>query len=302
MRKILKWAGAIAGGLIILVLVAVGIVYMWSEARFNKTYDVTVSAVSIPTDSESIAYGEHIARIRGCKGCHGEQLSGDIEADDPMVGVIANANLTGGEGSEVINYSDEDWVRSIRHGVGPDGKPLIIMPSQLHNVMSDEDLGALLAYIRSLPPVANKLPEIKISLLLRALYLSGNLDLVVPAEIIDHDAPRPSAPARGATAEYGKYLSGLCTLCHGENLSGGPLPFQEPDVPPPLNLTRGGELIGWTSEDFKTTMRTGVTPSGHQLDDENMPWKTLFQYMTDEELEAIWLYLQSLPPTEYGNH
>jgi len=302
MRKILKWVGKVIGGLVVLVLVVAGIVYVWSEARFNKTYDVKVSAVPIPTDAESIAYGEHITRIRGCKGCHGENLSGQIEAEDALVGVIANANLTGGEGSEVINYSDEDWVRSIRHGVGPDGKPLIIMPSQLHNVMSDEDLGALLAYIKSLPPVANKLPEIKISLLLRALYLSGNLDMVVPAEIVDHDAPRPVAPARGATPEYGKYLSGLCTLCHGEGLSGGPLPFQEPGVPPPLNLTRGGELIGWTSEDFRTALRTGVTPNGHQLDDENMPWKTLFQYMTDEELEAIWLYLQSLPPTEYGNH
>jgi hypothetical protein len=68
-----------------------------------------------------------------------------------------------------------------------------------------------------------------------------------------------------------------------------------------LNLTQGGELIGWTLDDFMTTMRTGVTPSGHQLDDEYMPWKTIFQYMTDEELEAIWLYLQSLPPREFGN-
>jgi len=302
MRKILKWIGFVIGGLVVLILVAAGVVYILSEAHFNKTYEVKVGAVPIPTDPESIAYGEHIARIRGCKGCHGEDLSGQIEIESPMIGVIANANLTGGEGSEVINYSDEDWVRSIRHGVGPDGKPLIIMPSQLHNVMSDEDLGAMLAYIKSLPPVDNQLPELKISLVMRAIYLSGKLDMVVPAELIDHNAPRPISPARGATAEYGKYLTGLCTLCHGEGFSGGPLPVPEPGAPPPLNLTRGGELIGWTSEDFKTALRTGVTPSGHQLNDEYMPWKTLFQYMTDEELESIWLYLQSLPPMEYGNH
>jgi len=300
--KVFKWIGIVLGGLVALLLIAAGVVYILSEARFNKTYDVKVEAVSIPTDSEAIAYGEHITRIRGCKGCHGEDLSGQIEFEDPMVGVIANANLTGGAGSEVINYSDEDWVRSIRHGVGPDGEPLIIMPSQQHYVMSDEDLGALLAYIKSLPPVDNKLPELKMALPIRALFLTGQVDVLVPTELIDHDAPHPPAPARGVTAEYGKYLSRLCSICHGPGFSGGPLPISAPGEPPPLNLTQGGELIGWTADDFRITMRTGTTPSGYKLDDEYMPWKTIFRYMTDEELEAIWLYLQSLPPTEYGNH
>ena len=59
------------------------------------------------------------------------------------------------------------------------------------------------------------------------------------------------------------------------------------------NLTQGGELIAWTEADFMNTLRTGVTPYGHQLSD-NMPWKD-FGKMTDDELQAIWLYLQSLP-------
>jgi hypothetical protein len=218
-----------------------------------------------------------------------------------MVGVIANANLTGGQGSEVANYTTEDWVRSIRHGVGPDGKPLLIMPSNQHWVMSDEDLGALLAYIQSLPPVDNELPELELALLPRAMFVAGPMDFLVPAEQIDHDAPRPPAPQRGVTAAYGQYLAGLCTLCHGPGFSGGPIPGTPPDDPPALNLTPAGELSGWTLHDFLTAMRTGVTPGSRQLRDEYMPYQTLFGEMTDEEWEAIWLYLQTLPPREYGN-
>lgn len=303
MRKVFKWAGIVLGSLMGLLILAIIAVYIISNRRFNRTYDVQVSSIEIPTDEDAVAYGEHLANIRGCKGCHGNDLSGEIEFEDPLVGVIANANLTGGEGSEVINYTAEDWDRAIRHGIGPDGKPLLIMPSQQHYVMSDEDLGALLAYIQSLPPVDNQLPELQLAFVPRLMYVAGPMDFLVPAELIDHDAPRPPAPERGATAEYGQYLAGLCTLCHGSGFSGGYIPGvpPAPDEPPPLNLTPSGQLRGWAFEDFLKAMRTGITPSGRQLDDNWMPYQTLFGDMTDEEWEAIWLYLQTLPPREYGN-
>jgi cytochrome c553 len=301
MKKLLKWAGILLGILTGLLILGVAAVYLISNYHFNRIYQVQVKPVAIPSDPDSIAYGEHIASIRGCKGCHGDDLSGQIEFQDLMVGTIANANLTGGKGSDVSDYTNEDWVRSIRHGVGPDGKPLLIMPSQQHYAMSDEDLGALLSYIQSLPPVDNQLPELKLSLLPRLMYLAGPMDLLVPAELIDHNAPRPPAPERGATAEYGAYLAGLCGLCHGPGFSGGTIPGTPPSDPPALNLTPAGELQGWDFEDFLSAMHTGVTPSGRHLRDEYMPYKSLFADMTDEEWEAIWLYLQSLPPREYGN-
>lgn len=301
MKKVLKWFGIVLGVLLGVLVLAALAVYAISGSRFNRTYTVQVAPVAIPTDPARIAYGEHLANIRGCKGCHGPDLSGEIEFQDPMVGTIANANLTGGQGSEVANYTTEDWVRSIRHGVGPDGKPLLIMPSQQHYAMSDEDLGALLAYILSLPPVDKQLPKLKLSLFPRLMYLAGPMDFLVPAELIDHDAPRPAAPERGETADYGEYLAGLCSLCHGPGFSGGPIPGTPPSDPPALNLTPAGELSGWSFEDFLTAMRTGVTPSGRQLRDEYMPYQSLFGDMTDEEWEAIWLFLQTLPPREFGN-
>lgn len=301
MKRVLKWFSIVIIAVVGVILLAVGAIYIISSYRFNRTYEIRSSTVTIPTDQESIDYGEHLASIRGCKGCHGDDLSGQIEFQDPMVGVIANANLTGGEGSEVANYTVEDWERSIRHGVGSDGKPLLVMPSQQHYTMSDEDLGALLAYIQSLPPVDNELPELKIGPFPRLMYLLGSMDFLNPAELIDHEGPRPTAPERAVTSEYGEYLAGLCSLCHGDSFSGGPIPGTPPGDPPALNLTPAGELKGWSFEDFLTAMRTGVTPGGRQLREEFMPYKSLFGDMTDEEWEAIWLYLQSLPPKEYGN-
>jgi hypothetical protein len=175
------------------------------------------------------------------------------------------------------------------------------MPSQQNYTMSDEDLGALLAYIQSLPPVDNELPELELALFPRLMYVAGPMDFLVPAELIDHDAPRPPAPERGVTAEYGEYLAGLCTICHGPGFSGGPIPGTPPDDPPALNITPAGEIGAWDFEGFLTAMRTGITPSGRQLDDTYMPYASLFGDMTDEEWEAIWLYLQTLPPKEYGN-
>jgi mono/diheme cytochrome c family protein len=174
------------------------------------------------------------------------------------------------------------------------------MPSQTFSNLSDRDLGAVIAYAKSVPPVDKPSLGVHLAVLPRALYLFGQLDVAVPAELIDHHAPRPPDPEPGVTVEYGHYLTGLCTLCHGPGLSGGSTPLAAPSDPPALNLTPGGELAGWTFEDFKATLRTGVTPSGRELDAEFMPWPTVGK-MTDEELEAVWLYLQSVPAKDFGN-
>jgi hypothetical protein len=59
-------------------------------------------------------------------------------------------------------------------------------------------------------------------------------------------------------------------------------------------------LPRWTEERFITTIRTGITPEGRKVRGEYMPWKS-YQFMSDDELKAVWLYLQSLPKLEYGN-
>ena len=261
------------------------------------------ASVVVPTDAASIARGKHaVEAVWLCQECHAQNLGGpDVEdckvrscrgfEDDPLFGKLMPRNLTSGRGGIGGIFTDQDYVRAIRHGIGLDTKPLIIMPSDHFNKISDEDLGAMIAYLKTLPPVDNELEGSELKPLGRILAVfEGSL---VSATIIDHTAPREVSPEVGATAEYGKYLAEMCTLCHGDDLSGGAVPGDE-DGPRAPNLTPSGAPGNWTEADFVTTIRSGTTPQGIPLNPEFMPWFR-FNLMTDDELNAIWLYLQSLP-------
>jgi mono/diheme cytochrome c family protein len=300
-RKILKWIGIVLGGLVGLLVLAFAVLYIIGTVKWNKlhgTYEVPVETIAVPTDQASIARGEHIATIRICKECHTETLGGQFAAVPGLV-TLSVPNLTAGAGGVGDTNTDEDWVRAIRHGVGHDGRGLALMPSRVFYYLSDEDLGALIAYLKSLPPVDNEMPPTDLGPLGRVMLPLGQLpDALIPnVTVIDHYAPRPVTPEPEVTVEYGEYLANTCTLCHGPNLNGQTL-REGPNVYVALNLTRGGEMVGWSEEQFITTMRTGVTPGGKQLID-FMPWK-LFGQMTDDELKAVWIYLQSLPPLPQG--
>lgn len=300
MRKVLKIIGIILAGLVGLILVAVLVVFVITTSRRGRTYDVSVSAVTIQTDEATVARGEHIVKaLAGCDGCHGENLGGMVLLEDPAILNLYGPNLTNGEGGAGSRFSTVDWVRAIRHGVNPEGKPLLLMPAQNFNWMTDEDLGALIAYIQSLPPVDNELPDQGIGPmgLLLALTEPG----MFPAELIEHSTPPTEAIEPGVTVEYGGYLVaiGTCRDCHGEHLNGRPLPPML-DEPPARNLTPAGQLANWTEADFIQTARTGVTPGGYTLQEPMAGVLKSLRQQTDEELRAIFLYLQSLPPREFG--
>ena len=302
MKKVLKWIGIVLGGLLGLVVLALIGVYIASSLRLNKMYDVQPSAVAIPTDEAAVAEGKRQFFTHGCIDCHGTDGAGLMVIDDPLVGHVTGANLTAGHGGIGQVYTDLDWVRAIRNGIGPDGKPLVIMPAKDYNPINDEDLGNLIAYLKSLPPVDRTPPPNTVGPLGRILLVT-QLAAVLPAELIDHNAPRPAAVAKGPTAEYGHYLaSQTCMGCHGEGLSGGPIPGLPPDPPFPQNLTPDKEtgLGNWSKEDFVGAIRTGQRPDGTPLNPTKMPWPA-FQQLTDEELSALWLYLESLPARPYGN-
>jgi mono/diheme cytochrome c family protein len=297
LKKVLKWIGIIMGGLVGLLALVFVVLYFIGGAKVNKKYEVPVETISIPTDAAAVQRGEHLATIYICTRCHTENLGGDLSFVVPGMVSIPTPNLTSGPGGVGGFYTDTDWVRAIRHGVGHDGRALFIMPSKTFHYLSDEDLGALIAYLKSLPPVDNALPERRIEPLGRLMMAVGMFP-PLPVEQIDHTSPPPVAPEPGVTGAYGEYLSRTCTECHGADLNGAPFGPPGQEVPTP-NLTPGGELASWSEEDFITTMRTGVTPYGRQIDEE-MPWK-YFGQMSDEELRAVWLYLKSLPSLGQGN-
>jgi len=300
-RKILKWIGIVLGSLLGLVVLAAVILYVAGGVIWNQTYEnynFSVEAVPIPSGEAAISSGRHIATIHYCAFCHGENLAGKVLLDEPALAVVYAPNLTSGAGGVGTTNTNEDWVRAIRHGVGHDGRGLIGMPARIWYYLSDEDLGALVAYLKSIPPVDNELPGRQIGPLGRLMVAFGQFPPTAAA-VIDHHAPRPAAPEPGITVAYGEYLvRSTCSACHGVQLNGGYVRGNGGAMEIALNLTPGGELSHWTEDEFLAVLRSGVTPGGRKLS-ETMPWRYVGQ-MTDEELQAVWLYLKSLPALEQG--
>jgi mono/diheme cytochrome c family protein len=292
-KKILKWIGIGLGGIIVVLLVAVGVMYFRGQSKFNQTYSVQVENVAVPTEAASIERGKHLATLL-CSDCHGENLAGTDFFSDPGLGSIHAKNLTRGAGGIGASYTDVDFVRALRHGVRPDGTSVFVMPSRDFYYLSDQDLGSIIAYLKTAPPVDQAWGPKQFTLMGNVLIGAGAFDNFMMAAQIEHTGPRPAAPALGATKEYGDYLARLngCWHCHGQQLSGGKVDDPTSNLLGP-NLTPGGELAAWSDADFIKTIRTGVTPAGHTLN-EVMPWKT-FAKMDDAELTAVFRYLQSLP-------
>ncbi len=293
MKRFLKWPAIVAGAVIGIVLLAAAGMMLSTDIRLGKTYTVEPQPLTVAAGPAAIERGRHLAAVY-CASCHGEDLAGEPFFADDSIGYVDTPNLTAGAGGVGAAYDVADWVRAIRHGVGPDGKPLFIMPATDFQYFSDTDLSALVAYLEQAPAVDAPRRGRSFTPLARILYAAGAFGDQIPAERIDHTVARsPEAPPPGPTAEYGAYIVTLagCRACHGPDLAGGKDP--DPTAPPAPDLTRGGELAGWREEDFVTSMRQGRTPGGRQLSD-FMPWKTL-GLLSDEELRAVWLYLQAQP-------
>ena len=297
MKRVLKIIGKIVGGLVGLVVVLIVTLMVIGNSRFNKTYNIDVNGIEIPTDEASIARGEHLVQaVAHCGYCHGTDFSGDYMINNPgKEGVVVAPNLTSGEGGIGASFTDEDWVRALYHGINDDGRSVIVMPSLFLHVMSEEDLTSVIAYMKTVPPVDNVLPETKPGPMINILIGAGPFADEMSARVIDHNTPFVLAPAEGETPEYGEYLAtiGQCRACHGDELAGGQV---SPDSPIGPNLTPGGEMGNWDEETFFSVIRTGTHPSGRELDS-HMPWK-FFSSMTDSELRAIRAYLLSQPKLE----
>lgn len=285
MRKFLKWTGITVGGLVLLVVVSLGGLYLYASAPLRDTYQIEPAALDIPAaDSTVLEKGAHIAAIRECTGCHGGDLSGEVMFDDAIMGTVASSNLTRGEGGIAREYSDADWVRAIRHGVSPEGRALLIMPSSKYAHLGREDLAALIAYLKQLPAVDKQHPELSLGPMLPVVASIAKFPLI-SANVIDHDAPIPDTPQSGVTAEFGAYLAISCQGCHGDDYTGRNLNGEVSS-----NLTR---LSNYDEATFIAAIRTGVRPSGDSLLMGMPRWSSL----SETELQALWTFFDGLEPT-----
>ncbi len=292
-NTILKWAGVILGGLLTLIFAAAFIAAVIGTIRLNGNFNASnpASNVKVAANAEQLAWGEKYAKF--CAGCHSSNqqlpLSGNnFGKEIPMpIGTLYAPNLT--PAGEIKDWSDGEVIRAIREGVHKSGRPLIIMPAEEFKALSDQDVQAVVAYLRSQPAVEPNTPANSLNVIGAILVNMGFLTNQPHLESV----PKPAV---AVNAEYGKYLKEImvCSGCHGAKLTGGTA-FDGSQAP---NLTL--VVPKWSQEEFVKAFRTGVLPGGEMLDNNKMPYKEFSDFATDTDLKALYEYLHSLPPTQAG--
>jgi len=299
MGKVLKWIGIVIGGLLGVIVLAVVVLYALGRAQFSQNTNVG-TPVTIPTSAEAVARGDYLLHaVMGCEGCHGAGLQGNVFfdpeliPDGPPFGTLYAPNLTTGAGG-VGGMTDAAWELAIRHGIGNDGRTLFIMPSHQYSRMADEDLGALVAYLKTMPPVDNETKPRNFAFMAYVLAGAGQLGQT-PYQMIDHDAAHAGTMPGSTAAEYGEYISYLsaCRDCHGPDMAGAVDPGTGEATP---DVTSTGAPGSWTVEQFITAFNTGIRPDGSQMS-AGMPWIE-YGKMTDEDLTALYNYLNTLPAAQ----
>ena len=298
LKRILKWAALV----IAVVIVGVAGFLAFQVRAYNKSttrvYDVALPQLAASTDSAVIERGRHLAESLGeCTACHGPNLAGGGTDDFGPLGSVVFPNITSGKDGRIAGYSDGELARLIKHGIKRDGSTVRFMPSQNFSWWPDQDVAALISWLRTVPAADGNPGEVKLTAFAKVLDRFNAIELDI-ARRIDH-ANLPKAPEPAPDAKYGEFVASGCRGCHGENMAGGPIPGAPATLPVPLNLTpHETGLKGWTYEDFMTVIRDAKRKDGRALDP-FMPVGSI-RNMNETETRALFAYLQSLPERPFG--
>jgi len=262
----LKWIGILFSGLLTLISAALLMLALIGFYKLNERFDNPVQEVKVAGTPDQITRGEKLANI--CVSCHtpGNQmpLSGSNFAakfDFPPLGTIYAPNLT--PSGNIADWTDGEVIRAIREGIDKNGHSLLVMPSNNFRNMSDEDIQALVAYLRSQTATGEPTPNTRFNVL-GAIFMILS-DFRTAQQPVSHVAAPPVD-----TPEYGQYLVDIigCRDCHGSQLA-GKVENGQPGPPPGPNLTQ--IVPQWTETDFMTFFNTGTLPSGKKATCVPMP-------------------------------
>jgi len=316
-------------GLLILIVVVVAGFFIFVQISWNKTYDIPYPDLEVSTDSAIIARGEYLALGPAhCIGCHLKDLDAFIRAEEgefeplqggvelPLgpIGTVYPPNLTPDKETGIGRYSDGQIFRMMRHAVKPDGMASLSLMMPFWN-MADEDLIAIVSYLRSLDPVYNEVSMAQYTFMGKAIR--SFTPLFKP---VYDPTPPEKAPPMEPTVERGEYLARYVANCVGCHTNRDPATFKaigpefaggfEMEPLEELNLKYGIDPDIWTRstnitshpnsalskfqtlEEWKTRFR-----AGRLIINSPMDWGA-FSRMTDEDLEALWVFLHSLDPVE----
>jgi mono/diheme cytochrome c family protein len=308
MRSILKV-------LALLVVLAIAGIAVFVASRQHLRFDAPFPPVAASADPAVIERGRYLVRdVANCWSCHGDParheaaeagtdvpLSGGYEFNIPP-GHFYARNLTPDPETGLGHVPDGAIARALRHGIGPDGRALL--PFMEMQGLSDDDLVAVVSYLRTLPPVRNPVPPHRFNLLGQIVRATVLANPVGPRTQPAREAPR------GAMIETGQYLVesvANCWSCHTQRnpatgaiagpMLGGATGFEDPFHPgrtwSPPNITNEpatGRLARFTEDTFVARFRTGRVIPGSP-----MPWEG-YRRMAEDDLRAIYRYLKTAPP------
>jgi len=317
-----KWKGRLlkAGGYgaaVVVVVACVGITVTVGWRPFVGPKARALSARRFEPTPQRLERGRYLVEsVSACFACHTT-----YDAKDPLKS-YAGATNKGGGGSMAADgapwlyapnitpdeetgagrWTDDMLARAIREGIGHDGRALFpAMPYQNYRAYSDEDVAAIVVYLRSIPAVKNESPRSEIPFPLSRLInvVPEPLNVAVPG------------PDRSSREKYGEYVirTADCAGCHtprgdkgaavpGMDYAGGnPFDDGRGGAVTPTNMTPDASGISYYDEAlFLKTMRTGHV--GARALSPHMPW-WVYRNMTDEDLKAIFAYLRTLDPVEH---
>ena len=276
MPKALRWAAYLVGGLAVIAICAALFVWAASDVKLREIKPQP-ERLATPTPAQ-LADGPRQLRVLGCLSCHGDMLQGDLFMDEPGLAKIYAPNLT----QVAARASDQQLAQAIRQGIGHNGRPLLVMPSEGYQFMTDSEVASLISAIRTLPKGGRETPGASIELKGRVGLALGKF----------HTAPELAETYRESPiADFGpKFAVGRhivqvnCAECHGPNLKGQEV--KPGSVAPDLSIAGAYDL-----GQFKTLLRTGVPPGGKKLGMMASAARNDFSHLRDEEIAAIHAYL-----------
>jgi mono/diheme cytochrome c family protein len=281
MKRVLRWIGFAFASVAGLAVIAYAVLYVLSEQALNRNYPVPAVTLSIPTDAESIQEGRRLATVRGClPGCHGKAGEGEVMFDQPIVARVVAPNLT----VAAKKFSAAELAGIIRNGVRPDGRSMLVMPSQTYAALTDADLARIIAFLKTLQEVPGPGPSIAPGPIGRLGLAIGKFKMAA-RHIAEDAAP---APATGEPAKQGRYLAQtICSECHGASLRGDSNPdFTSPDL---------RMVSAYSPEAFARLLRTGIALGDRNVGVMTTQSKNNLLRLTDAEIAALYSYLHSFP-------
>lgn len=226
------------------------------------------------------AHGARLAKVLGCTGCHGDDLTGQDWSDD--LGTLWTANLT----QSARRWSAEELAQIIVAGKRPD-RPLMEMPSALFAQLHPDDVAALVAYLQSLEPSGPVHPEPVIGPQLAKQIAAGDYRDSAQ-QVADHAGKAP--PDLGRDHAFGRHIVGAtCAECHGTDLRGKPAPAPDAQARPDLRM-----VGAYAPADFVTLMRTGKAAGNREVGLMSTVARRRYANFTEAEVNAVRAYLTEL--------